>query len=368
MSLDSPDAIELGVSTVHAPQVWALGYRGQGITVGSIDTGVQYDHPALVRQYRGNLGGGNFDHNYNWWDTAQTHARTSPMTTSGHGTHTMGTVLGEDASADQPDRRGARRAKWIAAKVFPDGGSSGNEEITPAEDFMLAPWDLNHQNRDPTMRPRIVTNSWGDDECPNTDSWLIIKAWIDAGMIPVFANGNAGPGAGTVGSPGGYPFSVGVGAINAANFTIAGFSSRGPSCYGGILKPDVVAPGVNVRSSVPTNAYGSISAPRWRRPHTSGVVALLLSVRPTLTYTEVFGILTRTAYFSPTWGIRPNNNYGWGLVQADLAADMAMHGAGRAGHRHRQRRASSRAPRSRRYAPATTTPTACRPAATAAIT
>jgi subtilisin family serine protease len=64
--VDAPSAVEIGVSTVHAPQVWALGYTGQGITIGSIDTGVQYDHPALVRQYRGNLGGGNYYHNYNW--------------------------------------------------------------------------------------------------------------------------------------------------------------------------------------------------------------------------------------------------------------------------------------------------------------
>src|SRR5262249_47255839 len=154
--------------------------------------------------------------------------------------------------------------------------------------------------------PRIVSNSWGDDECYNTDSWLINQAWIDAGIIPVFANGNAGPGAGTVGSPAGYPFDLGVGAIDASTYTAAGFSSRGPSCYGGIVKPDVVAPGVNIRSSVPTNAYGREDGTSMSTPHVAGALALMLSVNPTLTYSDAFSIITRTAYFAPNWGSRPN--------------------------------------------------------------
>jgi len=162
----SPSTVELGVNYVHAPQVWALGYKGDGVVVGSIDTGVQYNHPALVRQYRGNLGGGNFDHNYNWWD-ARTDAppQNVPYDDGGHGTHTMGTVLGDDGDPGTNQIGVAPHARWIAAKVFPNDGSSGNEEITPAEDFMLAPWDLTGQNRRPDLRPNIVTNSWGDNEC-----------------------------------------------------------------------------------------------------------------------------------------------------------------------------------------------------------
>jgi subtilisin family serine protease len=325
---DSPEAVELGVSTVNAPQAWANGYLGDGVVVGSIDTGVEYTHPALNRQYRGNLGGGNYDHNYNWWDTREDAPRQFvPYDDDGHGTHTTGTVLGEDAS--QTNQIGvAPHAKWIATKVFPGGGSSGNEEITPAQDFMLAPWDLNQQNRRPDLRPHVINNSWGDGECWNTDSWLITQAWIDAGIMPAFSNGNSGPAAGSVGSPGAYPFLIGVGAINAgtANLTIAGFSSRGPSCYGGVLKPDVVAPGVNVRSSIPGGLYGPNQGTSMAAPHVSGVMALILSANPSLTYSDVTGILTRTTFFHATWGSRPNNNYGWGLVKADAATNMAVHG------------------------------------------
>ncbi len=327
----SPNTVEPGVQAVHAPQVWALGYRGQGVVVGHIDTGVDYLHPALVRQYRGNLGGGNFDHNYNWWDArADQPGQNVPYDDDGHGTHTIGTVLGEDQS--QTNQIGvAPGAKFISAKVFPNGGSSGNEEITPAEDFMLAPWDLNHQNRRPDLRPNIVTNSWGDNECWNTDSWLVTLAWIDAGIMPTFANGNAGPTAGSVGSPGGYPFLLGIGAVSApspdpSTWTIASFSSRGPSCWGGVIKPDVVAPGVNVRSSLPGGSYGSLSGTSMATPHSAGVMALVLSANPNLTYVDMMGILTRTAYFRSVWGTRPNNNYGWGMIQADAAVDMALHG------------------------------------------
>src|SRR5687768_15582609 len=239
-----------------------------------------------------------------------------PYDDDGHGTHTMGTTVGEDAS--QTNQIGvAPGAKWMAAKVFPGGGSSGNEEITVAEDFMLAPWDLNMQNRRPDLRPHVINNSWGDSECWNTDSWLITQAWIDAGIIPSFSNGNSGPGAGSVGSPATYPFIIGVGAISTSTGNIAGFSSRGPACFNGQIKPDVVAPGVNVRSSFPGGVYGSISGTSMASPHNAGVMALILDANPSLTYTEVKDILTRTAFFNPAWGTRPNNNYGWGASQAD---------------------------------------------------
>ncbi len=66
---DTIDAIEWGIDRINANDVWTeFGVRGEGIVVANIDSGVQFDHPALVNQYRGNNGDGTFDHNYNWHD------------------------------------------------------------------------------------------------------------------------------------------------------------------------------------------------------------------------------------------------------------------------------------------------------------
>ncbi|HET9495368.1 MAG TPA: S8 family serine peptidase [Chloroflexia bacterium] len=328
LQAEAPAVVEPGVARVHAPQVWAMGYRGDGLVLGSIDTGVDYTHPAVNAQYRGNLGGGSYEHNYNWWDAREDAPRQNvPYDDDGHGTHTTGTVLGDDGDPGTNQIGVAPHAEWIAAKVFPNGGSSGNEEITEAEDFMLAPWDLNQQNRDPSKRPHVINNSWGDSECWNSDSWLITQAWLDAGIFPVFSNGNSGPAVGTVGTPGGYPFLIGTGAISTATDTIASFSSRGPSCWDGGIKPDVVAPGVSVRSSIPGGGYANYSGTSMAAPHVSGVLLLLLDAQPNLNYADAMSILKRTTFWGAAWGTRPNNVYGYGLVQADAAVDMALHGA-----------------------------------------
>src|SRR5205823_5179433 len=145
--------------------------------------------------------------------------------------------------------------------------------------------------------------------------------------FPSFANGNAGPGAATVDSPGAFPHAFGIGATSS-NDSLAGFSSRGPSCYGGILKPDVSAPGVGVLSAFNSSdtAYGSISGTSMATPHDTGSVALLVQVRPSLTISDIMAIITRAADFTPTlMGTRPNNNYGWGRINVFSAATYALH-------------------------------------------
>ena len=110
-------AVEWGISSIRAPQVWAdFGVRGEGIVVANIDTGVQFNHPALVGQYRGNLGGGTFDHNYNWADPSKICGNPSvaPCDNNNHGTHTMGTMVGDDGAGNQIGV--APGAKWIAVK------------------------------------------------------------------------------------------------------------------------------------------------------------------------------------------------------------------------------------------------------------
>lgn len=112
-------SVEWNIDRIRAPEVWStFGDQGDGIVVANVDTGVQFDHPALVRQYRGNLGGGSFDHNYNRFDPSQVCGSPSlvPCDNFGHGTHTMGTMVGDDGDPGQNQIGVAPHARWIAAK------------------------------------------------------------------------------------------------------------------------------------------------------------------------------------------------------------------------------------------------------------
>jgi len=278
------NAVEWGISRIKADQVWSTyNVRGEGIVVANIDTGVLYTHSALSRQYRGNLGSGVFDHNYNWHDPAGAcgNGKRTPCDNNGHGTHTMGTMVGDDGSPGANQVGVAPNATWIAAKGC-EGNTCSNSSLLSSGQWVLAPTDLTGNNARVDKRPHIVNNSWGGG---GADSWYraTVQAWVAAGIFPVFSNGNTGPACGTVGSPGSYPESYGVGAFDINN-AIASFSSRGaaPAAVGAQTKPDIAAPGVNIRSAWNNSSYATISGTSMAAPHLAGAIALLWSGAPSL--------------------------------------------------------------------------------------
>jgi subtilisin family serine protease len=318
-------AVEWNIDRIRAPEVWStFGDRGDGIVVASIDTGVQFDHPALVRQYRGNLGGGTFDHNYNWFDPSQVCGSPSlaPCDNVFHGTHTMGTMVGADGDPGANQIGVAPHAKWIAAKGC-ETISCSDFALLSAGQWVIAPTDLNGQNPRPDLAPDIVNNSWSDG--PGNPFYQdIVTAWTAAGIFGVFANGNNGPGCGTAGSPGDYPASYSVGAFDINN-AIADFSSRGPSAFG-VTKPDVAAPGVDVRSSVP-GGYESFSGTSMATPHVAGTVALIWSAAPALAG-DINGtrqLLDDTAVDTedPQCGGTADDNNVWGEGRLDAFAAVS---------------------------------------------
>ncbi|MFE3287327.1 S8 family serine peptidase, partial [Streptomyces sp. NPDC059233] len=271
------DAIEWNIDRVKAPQVWdQTGVRGEGIVVANIDSGVDYTHPAVNRQYRGKNADGSYTHAYNWFDPARICAGAAPCDNNDHGTHTMGTMVGDDGGANKIGV--APGAKWIAAKGC-ESDSCSEASLLASGQWIVAPTDANGQNPRPDLAPHVVNNSWGG---PGGDTWYqeIVDTWRAAGIFPAFSNGNSGPGCSTSGSPGDYASSYSSGAFDINN-AIASFSSRGAG-PGGVVKPNIAAPGVNVRSSTPGGGYKAFSGTSMASPHTAATVALLWSAAPAL--------------------------------------------------------------------------------------
>jgi subtilisin family serine protease len=318
------DVIEWNIDRIRAPLAWTtFGTRGENIVVANVDTGVQFNHPALVRQYRGNLGGGVFDHNYNWVDPSEVCGSPSlaPCDNNGHGTHTMGTMVGDDGDPGTNQVGVAPHAEWIAAKGC-ESSSCSDTALLDSGQWILAPTDLAGQNPRPDLRPQIVNNSWGGG--PGDPFYqATVDAWNASGIFPAFSNGNSGPSCGSSGSPGDFLNTYSAGAFDI-NDNIAGFSSRGPSDFGGELKPNVAAPGVAVRSSVPTDSYASFSGTSMASPHVAGTVALMWSAAVAIErdITETRTLLDNTAVDTEdlTCGGTADDNNVWGEGKLDAFA------------------------------------------------
>ncbi|WP_460890337.1 S8 family serine peptidase [Promicromonospora xylanilytica] len=271
--------VEWGLDYINAPAAWEMGATGAGITVSNLDSGVQFDHPALVGTYRGAVADGTFEHDYNWFSTRST-CGDVPCDDNGHGTHTMGTMVGDDEAGNQvgvaPD------AQWIAT----DGccEATGFETLLESGWWLLAPTDLDGENPDVSKRPHVVNNSWGSSaEHAYSDFFTAIdEAWTAAGIFSVWSAGNTSPGAAcdTVSSPGAHPDAYSVGAF-ASNGVLGAFSRKGEG-EDGVIKPEISAPGVSVRSSWPGDGYNTISGTSMAAPHVAGAVAALWSYDPTL--------------------------------------------------------------------------------------
>ncbi len=321
-----PATVEWNIARIRADLAWStFGIRGQGAVVGVIDTGVAYTHPALLSQYRGNLGGGLFDHNYNWFDLSN--GLPAPYDDNGHGTFGMGIAVGDDGGVNQIGV--APSAQWVAVKALDAGGSTTEELLHAALQWMLAPTDLSGQNPDPTKAPDVLLNMWRWGSCEHTFD-LDLAALRLANILPVFAPGGEGPGCGLVASPAASPDALSAGATTFAD-TIMGFSSRGPSCYDGGIKPDLAAPGENIRSSVPGGSYDVWSGTSFSTAHLAGAAALLFSADPRISIDELEQTLFATAvchddalYCGGDACPAPNNAYGYGRIDAFEAISQTM--------------------------------------------
>ncbi len=334
--MDSPTSgPEWNVQRVNAPQVWALGYRGEGMVVAGNDTGVLWTHPALKSQYRG-WNGSTVNHDYNWHDATSQHSPV-PVDPNAHGTFTLSEMVGDDGRGNQVGV--APGAKWIACRNMDLHGTGSPSQYIECFQFLMAPYPVNGSpsQGDPSKAPDAINNSWAcpaSEGCTVTTLQSVVDAVRAAGIFPAMAVGNSGPGCSTVSDPPEfYASSVSVGATDTYN-NVALFSSRGPVTVDGSgrMKPDLTAPGVNIRAAVPwaTLYQGYWSGTSMAAPHLAGGVALLWQAKPQLigNITATEAAFTQSAHrLIPLqfcgMGFFPNDVYGWGLL--DLLNAVQSH-------------------------------------------
>ncbi|RMH01934.1 MAG: peptidase S8 [Chloroflexi bacterium] len=335
-SLETTTGIEWNLTQINAPDVWSMGFTGQGVIIGGQDTGYDWDHIGLINQYRG-WNGTTADHNYNWHDAIHSGGgicgpdSPEPCDDYGHGTHTMGIMVGDDGTNQTGVAPGAR---WIGCRNM-DVGTGTPGTYAECFQWFVAPTDLNDQNPDPDKAPHVINNSWSCPESEGCTDPNVLLAVVQnvraAGIVTVQSAGNSGPTCSSINTPAAiYDESLTVGATDS-NDNIASFSSRGPVTVDGSnrLKPDVSAPGVSIRATVPGNAYSSLSGTSMAAPHVAGLVALLISANPALAgqVDTIEGIIMNTAVprttldgcGSDTSTSIPNNTYGYGRIDAQAA-------------------------------------------------
>ncbi len=304
VAVPAAGAPQPNLTAINAPALWSIGLQGQGVVIANLDTGVDVTHPDLSTKYRGGTN--------SWFDPYGQHP-TTPTDFSGHGTATMGVMVGGDASGSSIGV--APQATWIAARIFNDAGSSTATAIHRAYQWILDP-DGNPNTAD---APDVVNNSWtyGAPGC-NLEFQPDLKALRASGILPVFAAGNFGPGTSTSASPANYPEAFAVGSVDN-NDVLASFSSLGPTTCGQsqAIFPEVMAPGVNITTTDLYGLYNTVSGTSLSSPHVAGALALLLSANPALTAVQQEQALINSAVDLGTTG--PDNVFGYGRIN-DLAA------------------------------------------------
>lgn len=315
---DVPDGIEWGIKAVHADKVWEeYGLTGEGVTVGIIDTGVNFRLPSLKHSYKG------YSPLHDSYDYAYyrdfTNGKTDPESTGNdHGTHVAGIIVGKEGEGVKQTGV-APGAKFISAKAISADRQYSTKVVIEAFLWLI------DQNVD------IINCSFGAPyDAGNPYLEKVIALAESRNISVVISSGNVKnnqkegllyPAATRAGG-------IVVGSVNQ-NLNLSGFSARGPSMMEGmkgVIRPDVVAPGEWVRSTMYSGRLGVLSGTSQAAPHVSGVIALLKEAKPDITVEEIKQVLKLSAQSltDSEWKSSPNMGYGYGLINAYDAVSYVM--------------------------------------------
>lgn len=306
--IDPRTKLDVAMPALDLKKVWDQGITGKGVTIALVDTGI-----AQHKDLKDRIIGFNDEVN----------KKTTAYDDQGHGTHCSGDAAGSGAASSGKYVGPAYEASLVGSKVLDANGSGSFSDVIAGIEWAV-------ENKD-KYNIRVMSMSLGgtasgtykdDPVCQAVE-----KAW-DAGIVVVIAAGNSGPGAKTVGTPGMDPKIITVGAFDdrgtptKADDKMASFSSRGPTPYDGLTKPDVISPGVNIMScSNQGDGYKNASGTSMATPIVAGVCALIVAANPDLKPDQVKEILMKSATKMP--GTGPNDE-GAGVINPEKAVKMAL--------------------------------------------
>ncbi len=249
------------VPLIGASSFWNIGISGQGIVVGIIDGGIDYLHPDLGGGFGPGykvIGGYDFVNDDN-----------DPMDDASHGTHVAGIVAANGTlHGVAPD------ASLVAYKVMNSAGTGIESDIIAAIERACDP------DQDPLTEDAldVINLSLSGPGGPDDPMSVAIDAASEAGVVCVVSSGNSGKYF-TLGSPNSARSAITVGASDD-NDNIAYFSTCGPVRITNDIKPDLVAPGVNINSTIPGASFGNKHGTSMSAPHVAGLAALIKQAHP----------------------------------------------------------------------------------------
>lgn len=270
--------LDVSVPHIKAPLVWQAGYKGQGIKIAIVDTGIDDTHPDFTGRIK----------------AMKSFVDDTPKDENGHGTHVAGITAGSGTKSGGKYMGVAPEADLYIAKVLDGDGSGSMSGVMAGIEWAVL-----------DQKVQVINLSLGGSgSCDGTDalSTMCDEAVQQAGVVILAAAGNTGPDERTVGSPGCARFVITVGAVDDSD-KMARFSSRGPT-LDGRTKPDIVFPGVSISAPqaagtalgpVVADGYISISGTSMATPHASGVAALMLQANPALKPDQIKTVMMESA-------------------------------------------------------------------------